>query len=788
MNISRFFGSTSREAMRQVRMALGPDAMIVSNRRVNGGVEIMAADATALETSTSAVVDTATVAPVAQAAPSKSTSPSTVSADVPPRGELIGAIGAMQGALESRIDELLWSHELQRTPDTITLFQRLLTYGFSTALLRAMLKRLPAQLTGRRAFEWARQELDANLPVLASEDLLWQPGIALALVGPTGVGKTTTIAKLAARCVRRFGSDKLVLITTDTYRIGAHEQLKIYGNILRVPVHVVQDAQALRQVMLSIKPEQVVLIDNVGISQRDRYVSEQAALLASSGRRVQRLLALNASSHGDTLDEVARVYKTDGGSPLVGCIITKVDEANRIGAALDTAIRYQLPIHYVSNGQKVPEHLQFLTAPQLVDMAFSQAPHHAKALYAPTAGDVAALLAIAEPTSTTDSQKLDGQRHKMLTNLLLNHGSGATVEQMSERLQAQFIALEQNLSLASAFEYWDDLHAKKGAFTDLVQHGESLLRSAKHEITQRNVLAPALCTHQVSTFSKTKQRFVNSYLCSFDGVIYNAPHQLVASDTEWLSTSGQHVLESRSHTALLTQAISWVADRYAHQHVIHAFDEGGVSFWRHLVVNDLQFIAAVPASLRFWHKGGRTTAKALSKSMLFNAVNPVQCKFTHLAGLAIDELSLWIATEKVELVSRGQDNLQLELICLRVVNRNTNQLVRDHFVLANISPDQQTDSMFATYLMAQMELKLSSRVFASAWSLSVQKMGQSLSLYQRVRFSALLAAATTNVLLLSEQQALRTVLQQLAQERGVVSVPKTLEALLKLFMLKNLSS
>ena len=324
-----FFGSTSREAMRQVRMALGPDAMIVSNRRVNGGVEIMATDATSVESATA--VATAQEPTRTQSAPQRPVSAAPTSTgsqnrapEPSPRAELMGAIGAMQGALESRIDELLWSHQLQRTPETIALFQTLLAYGFSTTLLRAMLKRLPSHLTGRRAFEWARNGLDTHLPVVANEDLLWQPGTALALVGPTGVGKTTTIAKLAARCVKRFGPDKLVLITTDTYRIGAHEQLKIYADILRVPVHVVQDAQALHQVMLGIRPEQVVLIDNVGISQRDRYVGDQATLLASSGRRVQRLLALNASSHGDTLDEVARVYKTDGAAPLLAASLQKL--------------------------------------------------------------------------------------------------------------------------------------------------------------------------------------------------------------------------------------------------------------------------------------------------------------------------------------------------------------------------------------------------------------------------------------------------------------------------------
>ncbi|HEX2519320.1 MAG TPA: flagellar biosynthesis protein FlhF, partial [Castellaniella sp.] len=106
--------------------------------------------------------------------------------------ELLGAIGDLKGSLESRIDELLWGNQLRRSPQAITLFQTLLRFGFSTALLRAMLKRMPEQATPRAAFQWARNELGKHLPVLDAEDALWQPGLALALVGPTGVGKTTT--------------------------------------------------------------------------------------------------------------------------------------------------------------------------------------------------------------------------------------------------------------------------------------------------------------------------------------------------------------------------------------------------------------------------------------------------------------------------------------------------------------------------------------------------------------------------------------------------------------------
>src|SRR5690606_40752437 len=120
---------------------------------------------------------------------------------VPPQEQdVVGAIGELRGSLGSRIDELLWGNQLRRAPAAVMLFQTLLRFGFSTALLRAMLKRLPEHLGERAAFQWARDELIKHLPVLASEDDLWQPGLALALERPTGVGKTTTIAKLAARC------------------------------------------------------------------------------------------------------------------------------------------------------------------------------------------------------------------------------------------------------------------------------------------------------------------------------------------------------------------------------------------------------------------------------------------------------------------------------------------------------------------------------------------------------------------------------------------------------------
>ena len=212
---------------------------------------------------------------------------------------------------------------------------------------------MPEGLDADAALAWARNELVTHLPVLGSEDTFLSGGV-YALVGPTGVGKTTTLAKLAARCVAREGRDQVAMLTTDNFRIGALEQLQIYGRLMGVPTHSVRDAGELRRLLAELGSRKIVLIDTTGISQRDRHVAEQAAMLCDAGKTVRRLLVLNAASQGDTLDEVAHAYRNGVGEDVAGCIITKLDEASRLGAALDTAIRHRLPIHYMSVGQKVP--------------------------------------------------------------------------------------------------------------------------------------------------------------------------------------------------------------------------------------------------------------------------------------------------------------------------------------------------------------------------------------------------------------------------------------------------
>ncbi|WP_241119765.1 flagellar biosynthesis protein FlhF, partial [Achromobacter xylosoxidans] len=160
------------------------------------------------------------------------------------------AISALRGALESRMDGLLWGGRQGpgREPAGAALFRSLLDAGFSTKLVRTLVERMPAGATPEAALAWARNELVTHLPVLGSEDEFLGGGV-YALVGPTGVGKTTTLAKLAARCVAREGREQVAMLTTDNFRIGALEQLQIYGRLMGVPAHSVRDAGELRRIL-----------------------------------------------------------------------------------------------------------------------------------------------------------------------------------------------------------------------------------------------------------------------------------------------------------------------------------------------------------------------------------------------------------------------------------------------------------------------------------------------------------------------------------------------------------
>jgi flagellar biosynthesis protein FlhF len=290
-------------------------------------------------------------------------------------GERVMAeMAAMRALLQEQMAQLAWSDALRRSPLRARLTRDLLLAGYSAALARTLTERLPDDFNANEAQSWLAGVLARNLTVIDPADELVTRGGVYALVGPTGVGKTTTTAKLAARCAVRYGASKLALLTTDSYRVGAQDQLRIYAKILGVAVHTVSDRHDLRQALESVRGKHLVLIDTVGIGQRDSRVAEQAQLLDHP--EVSRMLLLNAAAQGETLEEVVATYRrgADGSTnALSGAIVTKLDEAARTGGVLDVAIRNRLTLHYVTNGQRVPEDLAIAHARYLVDRSLRAA-------------------------------------------------------------------------------------------------------------------------------------------------------------------------------------------------------------------------------------------------------------------------------------------------------------------------------------------------------------------------------------------------------------------------------
>jgi len=280
-------------------------------------------------------------------------------------------IKLLRNLLEGQLAGLAWNELKRQEPERLEVLRRLLSVGFSPALSRQIVEHMPAGYSTERGMKWARTALQHNLPTVGPGADIVEAGGVYALVGPTGVGKTTTVAKLAARATLKHGAARVALITTDGYRIGAQDQLRIYGKILGIPVYAVTDEHDLNQTLADLRGRHLVLIDTVGMGQRDQRVVEQIALLAGQTTPVKRLLLLSANAQGNTLDDVVKRYHGGG---LAGCVFTKTDEAFSLGSGLDVIVRYKLPLFYITNGQRVPEDLHVASALYLVDRVFKTPP------------------------------------------------------------------------------------------------------------------------------------------------------------------------------------------------------------------------------------------------------------------------------------------------------------------------------------------------------------------------------------------------------------------------------
>jgi len=275
--------------------------------------------------------------------------------------EMMGELRSMRGLIEQRFGALAFMEKLQRQPRQAQLAQRLLDTGFSPALIRRLVDSLPADVDEQT---WTAGVLERNLVTAERELPLEDQGGVYALIGATGVGKTTSTAKLAAAFATRHGATNLGLITLDAYRVAAHEQLRTYGRILGVPVHTAHDRASLEDLLELLAGKRLVLIDTAGMAQRDSRTRELLDML--SHRNVQRLLVINASAQGETIEDQLAAY---GASACSGLILSKLDEAVKLGPAVDAMVRHKLKVVAVANGQRVPEDWHRLSANALVQRA-----------------------------------------------------------------------------------------------------------------------------------------------------------------------------------------------------------------------------------------------------------------------------------------------------------------------------------------------------------------------------------------------------------------------------------
>ena len=276
--------------------------------------------------------------------------------------DMVAELRSMKGLIEERFGALAFMEKLQRQPRQALLAQKLLDVGFSPALIRKMVDALPATITDENA--WAAGVLERNLLTNEAEMSMEDQGGVYALIGSTGVGKTTTTAKIAAGFAARHGAANLGLITLDAYRVGAHEQLRAYGRILGVPVHTAHDRASLEDLLELLAGKKMVLIDTAGMAQRDGRTRELLEMLAH--RSIQKILVVDASSQGETIDDVIVSWKA---SLCKGVILSKLDEAVKLAPALDALIRHKLKNIGVANGQRVPEDWHRLSANALVHRA-----------------------------------------------------------------------------------------------------------------------------------------------------------------------------------------------------------------------------------------------------------------------------------------------------------------------------------------------------------------------------------------------------------------------------------
>ncbi|WP_339528680.1 flagellar biosynthesis protein FlhF [Pseudomonas mucidolens] len=410
MQVKRFFAADMRQAMKLVRDELGADAAIIGNRRIAGGVELTAAldytpsaltprvpnmeledelrktasrivsaqaelsmrgdsDATTNRqlfaglplTAAEPLVEPTFVEPPRPAAPAPA-----AAVDQRVFDSMRFELNGLRELLEVQLGSLAWNQLQGSKPQQANLWRRLQRIGLSGPLSRDLLELTTGIEEPRQAWRMLLAHL-ARMIVTPEIEPLEEGGV-IAMVGPAGMGKTTTLAKLAARYVLKYGAHNIALVSMDSYRIGAQEQLKTLGRILNVPVTHVDPGQSLANALDPLLRKRVVLIDTAGLQASDPALRMQLESLAGRGIKSRNYLVLATTSQKQVLTAAYHSYKRCG---LAGCILTKLDETASLGEVLSLAISHALPVAYLTDGPRIPDDLHLPRRHQLVSRAVS---------------------------------------------------------------------------------------------------------------------------------------------------------------------------------------------------------------------------------------------------------------------------------------------------------------------------------------------------------------------------------------------------------------------------------
>ncbi len=398
MTTKRFVAKTARDVMKQVRDELGADASILTHREINGWHEITATagevNATPKEGKSSAQAELEVkqmqmkraqemlqifnskqnmkeVTTQSETTSSQAIATENLSNPIPASQEmsqLLTELRDMKQSFQSQLNAISWESAQNQSLNARQLAQRMLQAGFTQDLAKRVLKKLPADLALEDAIIWSRNLLSKNIQCIENEaEILDSKGI-YALLGPTGVGKTTTVAKIASRFALQHGKANVALISTDTYRIGGNEQLHIYAKILGVEMLTAKDDVELDAALEKLSKKKLVLIDMAGLSHKDKMVEKQLEMLSSTKSKIKKVLCLNANNTTESLNAVTQAYSGRG---IEGCIITKVDESISLGGILNAVMQNKMRVIYITNGQRVPEDIALLNKMNELEMLLS---------------------------------------------------------------------------------------------------------------------------------------------------------------------------------------------------------------------------------------------------------------------------------------------------------------------------------------------------------------------------------------------------------------------------------